>query len=117
MIVSLLVSCFVVRVERGGRVEQGSAQVVQEAEPGGGHGESAPTAGGPIEHGPHEGQAAGLAGQPADDLGAAAGLAEGALDEVGVPDPGVVLGEEAQTGGERGPVGQQALDRGRYAFW
>jgi len=35
---------------------------------------------------PDQGEAAGLAGEAADDLGAAADFAEGALDEVGVPD-------------------------------
>jgi hypothetical protein len=58
-----------------GWVEQGAAQVLQEPQPFGGHGEPAPAAGGAVQDGPHEGEAAGLAGQPADDLGAAAGLA------------------------------------------
>jgi hypothetical protein len=34
--------------------------------------------------------------EPADDLGAAAGLAEGPLEEVGVPDAVVVLSGEPQ---------------------
>jgi hypothetical protein len=64
----------------GGWIEQRAAQVLELAEPGGGHGEAAPAAGGPVEHGPDQGEAAGLAGEPADDLGAAPGLAEGSLD-------------------------------------
>jgi hypothetical protein len=75
----------------GGWVEQGAAQVLELAQSGGGHGEAAPAAGGAVQDGPDQGEAAGFAGQPADDLDPAAGLAEGALDEVGVPDPVVVL--------------------------
>src|SRR6266853_3351390 len=97
----------------GGRIEQGAAQVLELAQPGGGHGEAAPAAGGPVEDGPDQGEAAGLAGEPADDLDPAAGLAKGALNEVGVPDPAVVLGGEPQVGGQAGPVGEQALNRGR----
>jgi hypothetical protein len=33
--------------------------------------------------------------------------------EVGVPDPLMVLGGEPQVGGQAGPVGEQAPDRGR----
>src|SRR6266566_9705166 len=77
--------------ELAGRVEQRAAQVLQQPEPVGGHGQAAPAAGGAVQHGPDQAQAAGLAGEPADDLGAAAGLAEGPLDEVRVPDPVVVL--------------------------
>src|SRR5438034_9809490 len=65
----------------GGRVEQRAAQVLQLAQPGGGHGEAAPAAGGPVEDGPDQGEAAGLAGEPADDLDPAPGLAERSLDE------------------------------------
>ena len=42
-------------------------------------GEAAPTAAGPIEHGPDQRQAGGLAGEPADDLDATAGFPEGAF--------------------------------------
>ena len=66
--------------ELAGRVEQRAAQVLQQPEPVAGHGQAAPAAGGPVQDGPEQGQAGGLAGEPADDLGAAAGLAEGALD-------------------------------------
>src|SRR5216684_468485 len=95
----------------GGRIEQRAAQVLELAQPGGGHGEAAPAAGGPVQDSPDEGEAAGLAGEPADDLGAAAGLTEGALDEVGVPDAVVVPGGEPQAGGEAFPVGGQAFHR------
>src|SRR5712691_12979823 len=97
----------------GGWIEQRATQVLELAQPGGGHGEAAPAAGGPVEDGPDQGEAAGLAGEPADDLDPAAGLAEGSLDEVGVPDAVVVLGGEPQVGGQAGPVGEQALNRGR----
>src|SRR5438552_12835516 len=39
-------------------------------------------------------------GRPADDLDPSAGLAEGAFDEVGVPDTAVMLGREAQVAGQ-----------------
>ena len=51
------------------------------------------------------------AGKLADDLGAAAGLAEGALDEVGVPEAVLVLSREPQVGGESVAVGEQAFHR------
>src|SRR5260221_10214928 len=95
----------------GGGIEQRAAQVLELAQSGGGHGEAAPAAGGPVEDGPDQGEAAGLAGEPADDLDPAAGLAERALDEVGVPDPVVVLGGEPQGGGQAAPVGGQAFHR------
>src|SRR6185312_11244517 len=61
------------------RVEERAAQVLQQPQAVAGHGQPAPAAGGPVQHGPDQGQAGGLAGEPADDLGAAAGLAEGPL--------------------------------------
>ena len=62
------------------RVEQGAAQILEEAEPVAGHGQAAPAARSTVQDRPDQGEAAGLAGEPADDLGAAAGLAEGPLD-------------------------------------
>src|SRR5262249_1618786 len=56
-----------------GWFEQRAAQVLQEPQAIWGHGQAAPAAGGPVEHGPDQGEAAGLAGQPADDLDPAAG--------------------------------------------
>src|SRR5690242_10239712 len=44
------------RPEVAGWFEQRAAQVLQEPQPVGGHGEAAPAAGGPVEHGPHEGE-------------------------------------------------------------
>jgi hypothetical protein len=80
-------------------LKQRAAQVLQEPQAVGGHGHlSAPAAGGTVEHGPDQGEAAGLAGELADDLDPAAGLAEGFFNEVGVPDAVVVLGGEAQVG-------------------
>jgi hypothetical protein len=69
----------------GGGFEQGAAQVLQEAQAAGGHGQAAPAAGGPVQDGPDQGEAAGLAGEPADDPGPAAGLPERPFDEAGVP--------------------------------
>src|SRR5689334_5082088 len=92
--------CDGARPELAGRVEQGPAQVLQQAQAVGGHGQAAPAAGSAVQDGPDQGQAGGLAGEPADDLGAAAGLAEGPLDEVRVPDAVVVLSGEPQVGGQ-----------------
>src|SRR5216683_6714294 len=89
----------------GGGFEQRAAQVLQQAQASGGHGQAAPAAGGPVQHGPYQGEAAGLAGQPADDLDPAAGFPEGPLDEVGVPGPVVVPGREPQVGGQSLAVG------------
>src|SRR5215468_9351732 len=95
-----------------GWFEQRATQVLQEPQAIWGHGQAAPAAGGPVEHGPDQGEAAGLAGQPADDLDAAAGLAEGSLDEVGMPDALVVVRREPQVGGQALPVCEQDLGRG-----
>src|SRR5215217_8083672 len=72
-------------------VQELAAQVLQQAQRSGGHGEAAPAAAGPVQHRPHQRQARALAGEPADDLGAPAGLAEGPLDQVGVADALPVL--------------------------
>src|SRR5215813_15289226 len=48
-----------------GWFEQRATQVLQEPQAIWGHGQAAPAAGGPVEHGPDQGEAAGLAGQPA----------------------------------------------------
>ena len=67
--------------QSGRRVVQRPAQVLQQPQPGGGHGEPAPAGRGAVEHRPHQLEAGVLAGQPADDLDPAAGLAEGAFDD------------------------------------
>src|SRR6266496_799045 len=95
--------------ELAGRSGPGAAQVLQQPQPVAGHGQAAPAAGCPVQDGPDQGEAGGLAGEPADDLGAAAGSAEGPLDEVRMPDPVVVLSGEPQVGGEPSAVGEQAL--------
>jgi hypothetical protein len=95
------------RPELAGRLEQRAAQVLQQPEAVGGHGQAAPAAGGAVEHSPDQGEAGGLAREPADDLGAAAGLAEGPLDEVRMPGAVVVLGREPQMG-RSGPRGRPA---------
>ena len=66
--------------DRGWRVEELTAQVVQQPQPGVGGVHAAPSSAGAVQDGPDEVEAAGLAGEPADDLDPAAGLAEGALD-------------------------------------
>src|SRR6266852_1445793 len=83
-----------------GRVEELAADVLEEPQALGGHGEASPSSAGPVEDGPGEGDAGGFAGKAADHLDAPAGLAEGPLDEVGVADPAPVLGREAQVDGE-----------------
>src|SRR5450755_3355537 len=103
----------VLAAEWGGRVEELAAEVLELAGAVAGGGQAAPAAGGPVQDGPDEVEAAGLPREPADDLDAAAGFAEGALDEVGVPDPLVMLGGEPQVAGQLLAVRQQAADRGR----
>src|ERR1017187_4345753 len=51
-----------------GWFEQRAAQVVQQAQPGVGGVHAAPSSAGAVQHGPDQGEAAGLAGKPADDL-------------------------------------------------
>jgi hypothetical protein len=60
-----------------------------------------------------ETRGAGLARQPADHFDAAAGLADGAFDEVGVADAVPVLSREAQVDGQCLPVVEQAPYSGR----
>jgi hypothetical protein len=43
-----------VAVKRRRQVEELAAEVLQLPQPGGGHGEPAPAAGGPVEHGPDQ---------------------------------------------------------------
>src|SRR5260370_15788296 len=84
----------------GGGIKQRPAQVLELAQSGGCHGEAAPAAGGAVQDGPDQGEAAGLAGEPADDLDPAAGLAERSLAAGGVPDAGVVVGGEPHVSGQ-----------------
>jgi hypothetical protein len=98
--------------DRGWRVEELAAQVVQQAQPGVGGVHATPAAAGAIQDGPDQVEAAGFAREPADDLDAPAGLPEGALDEVGVPDALMVLDRESQVAGELLAAGKQALDGG-----
>src|ERR1700684_2467222 len=51
-------------------------------------------------------------GRRAVDLAPAAGFAEGPFDEVGVPDPLVMLEREPQVAGQLLAIGEQAADRG-----
>jgi hypothetical protein len=56
---------------------------LEEPDSGWGLGDAAPAAAGAVKYRPDQAQAGALAGQPADDLGASTGLAEGPLDQVG----------------------------------
>src|SRR2546421_2493017 len=106
-----------VGVSQPGRwFEQGATQVLEQPQPGGGHGEPAPAPRRAVEHGPDQGYAAGLTGKPADDLDPAACLTERAFDEVGVPYPAPVLAWEAQVVGELLSVGEQAAHRARVGL-
>ena len=100
------------RPELAGRIEQRAAQVLQQPQAIGGHGQAAPAAGDAVQHGPDQAEAGGLAEEPADDLGAAAGLAEGPLDEVRMPDPVVVLSGEPPSRPACGHAGARAGARG-----
>ena len=86
-------------------------EVLQPAQRLGGHGEPTPALGRPVKHRPDQRQAALLTGQAADDLDPAAGLAEGALDQVGVADALAVLGREQQVDQQRVEVVGDAGDR------
>ena len=66
--VGVLAGGYFAWLELAGWVEQRAAQVLQVAQAVAGHGQAAPAAGGAVLHGPDQGQAAGLAGEPADDL-------------------------------------------------
>jgi hypothetical protein len=94
-----------------GRVEELAAEVLEQAQPFGGHGEAGPAAAGPVQHRPDQRQAGGLAGQPADHLGSPSGLPEGPLDQVAVADPSPVLGRKPQVDGEGGEIVGDAGDR------
>ena len=76
-------------------VEELSTEILEESQRPGSHGQAPPATRGPIQHRPHQRQAAPLARQPTDHLHAAAGLAEGPLDEIGVADAPPVLTWEA----------------------
>jgi hypothetical protein len=92
-------------------VEQLAAKLGKQADGAEGLLHAPPAPAGPVEHRPHQAQAAALPGEPTDDLDPSAGLAEGALDEVGVPDAVVVLGGEAQVGDQVVEVTLEAVDR------
>src|SRR6476661_10328271 len=96
-----------------GRVQQAAAEVLKLAQSGGGHGQSAPAARCTVEHGPDDADAAGLTGKSADNLCAATGFAEGALDEVRMPDAVMMLGRKPQISGQALAVGGQELHRRR----
>jgi hypothetical protein len=70
---------------------------------------------GEFEHGPDQAQGAGLAGEAADRLGAAADLDEGALEQVGAADPLAVLGGPAQVRDERVEIALHHGHRRGYA--
>ena len=75
------------------------------------HRHPAPATALPVEHSEDEGDTGALAWEPADHLGPAARLAEGALDQVGVPAALPVFFREAQVDGQALEVLDQAGDR------
>src|SRR2546430_17494690 len=92
-----------VSADRCGWIEELAAKVLQEPGSGRGDGEAPPAAGGTVQDGPDQTGAAGLAGEPADDFGSAAGFAEGAFDEVGVADAWAVAAGGAESERPRPP--------------
>src|SRR5206468_7799650 len=68
-----------------------------------------------VKHGPDERQAAGLAGEAADHLGAAFDLAERSLEQVRASPPPAVSGRVAQVHDERVEVVGQAAGCGGVA--
>src|SRR3954452_3312683 len=68
-----------------------------------------------VEDGPDEGEAAGLAGEAADDLGAAFDLAERSLEQVRAAPPPAVAGRVAQVDDERVEIVGQASGGGGVA--
>src|SRR5215216_2636122 len=76
-----------------------------------GHGKPAPALRCPVQDRPDQAEAALLTRQVVDHLDPAAGLAEGPLDEVGVPDALAVLSREQQVGTEGVEVVLEADDR------
>ena len=74
-----------------------------------------PTRAGSVQHRPDQREAGVLSGQSTDDLDPAPALAEGALQEVAVPDPLPVLLGKVEVGGQRAEVGVQAVDGARVA--
>src|SRR6266545_4994797 len=73
---------------------QRSAKVLQPSHDARVHLDPPPPSAGPVQHGPHERKTAVLSREPPDHLDPSAGLPEGPLDEVGVPDPPPVLAGE-----------------------
>jgi hypothetical protein len=86
-------------------------------QPGGGRGvgQATPALAGAVQYRPDQLQAGALAGEPADHLGAAAGLPKGPLQQVGVADALPVLAREPQVDRQLLQGGGEAGDRGRVA--
>src|ERR1700760_1397142 len=97
-----------------GWLQQAAAQVLELAQPGGGDGESAPAAGCAVEHGPGDADTTGFTREAADNLCAAACFAEGAFDEMRVPDAGDVrAGTVDKRSGPRDRSARSSSLRGR----
>jgi hypothetical protein len=89
------------------RVEQGAAQVLQEAQAVGGYGEAAPAGRGSVQDRPDQSEAAGLAGEPA-------GCAERARQPTCLipgTKPGRMIRHQALPGTGVGPVPESARRR------
>ena len=100
-----------VGLRRRWRLEELAPEVLQVSQRVRRHRETPPALGCPVEDGPDEREAALLARQAADDLHPPSRLAEGPLDEVGMPDALMVLGGEGQEGEQRFEVVLDAGDR------
>ena len=68
-----------------------------------------------VEDGPDEGQAAGLAGEPADHLGAPLDLAQRSFEQISAPPATAVSGRVAQVHDERVQIVGQARGGGGVA--
>jgi hypothetical protein len=96
-----------------GWVEQLVAEVLEQPGGGWGVGQTAPALARAVQDRPDQREAGPLAREPADHLGAPAGLPEGPLEQVGVADPGPVLAREPEVDRQLVEGGGQAGDRGR----
>lgn len=99
--------------DHSGRVEQLSSQVLEETQRSRCHRHAAPAPALAVEDGEDECDARAFAGKPSHDLRAPPRLAEGALNEVGVPAALPVFGREAQVHGQGLEVLDEARNRSR----
>src|SRR5579862_3501468 len=92
--------------------EELAAEILKAPERPGCHRHPTPALALAVEHGEDEGHAGALAGKASDHLRPPPRLAEGALDQVGVPAPLPVFLWKAQVDGETLEVGDETVDSG-----